>query len=196
MAVNDFIGVFEDALSKRQCEEIIAHYQYVNSIGRTFTRQEKDRVEPIIKETEMYFLDSETDPAMLSVNEQIVKPFSDAVWNSYNSYSKTYGVLVSLTKHRIYNAIKIQCVKPTQGYHVWHCEHDSADHGRRLLFAMAYLNDVAEGGETEFLYQSLRIKPKQGTLLLCPSGFTHTHRGNPPLSGDKYIINTWVEFCE
>ena len=59
---------------------------------------------------------------------------------------------------------------------------------------MCYLNDVEEGGETEFLYQSRRIKPKQGTMVICPSSFTHTHRGNPPLKGDKYMINGWIEF--
>ena len=58
---------------------------------------------------------------------------------------------------------------------------------------MAYLNDVEEGGETEFLYQSIRVKPKQGTMV-CPSSFTHTHRSNPPLKGDKYMINGWVEY--
>ena len=57
-----------------------------------------------------------------------------------------------------------------------------------------YLNDVEEGGETELLYQSMRFKPEAGTLLLFPAGFTHTHRGNPPLSGEKYIMTGWVEY--
>jgi len=59
---------------------------------------------------------------------------------------------------------------------------------------MVYLNDIKEGGETEFLYQKCRFKPKRNTLLLWPSGFTHTHRGNPPISGDKYIITGWIEY--
>ena len=59
---------------------------------------------------------------------------------------------------------------------------------------MIYLNDVEEGGETEFLYQSIRVAPKAGTLLIWPAGFTHTHRGNPPLSGDKYIATGWVQY--
>jgi hypothetical protein len=58
---------------------------------------------------------------------------------------------------------------------------------------MLYLNDVEEGGETEFLYLKKRIKPQQNRLLIWPAGFTHTHRGNPPLSNNKYIITGWVE---
>ena len=40
----------------------------------------------------------------------------------------------------------------------------------------------------------LRVKPKQGTLVIWPAAFTHTHRGNPPLSNDKYIVTGWTEF--
>ena len=49
---------------------------------------------------------------------------------------------------------------------MWHCEHDGRTCGSRLLLVMLYLNDVQEGGETEFLYQSLRIKPKKGTIVI------------------------------
>jgi hypothetical protein len=53
---------------------------------------------------------------------------------------------------------------------------------------------VEEGGETEFLYLSQRVKPKTGRLVIFPSGYVHTHRGNPPLSGEKYIMTGWIEF--
>jgi hypothetical protein len=58
---------------------------------------------------------------------------------------------------------------------------------------MMYLNDVDDGGETEFLYQSKRYKPVKGRVLIWPAGFTHVHRGNPPLSGEKYIATSWLE---
>ena len=57
---------------------------------------------------------------------------------------------------------------------------------------MVYLNDVPEGGETEFLYQKLKVKPKKGTVLIWPGGYTHLHRGNPPMS-DKYIATGWYQ---
>jgi hypothetical protein len=59
---------------------------------------------------------------------------------------------------------------------------------------MFYLNDVEEGGETEFLYLNTKIKPVKGTLVYFPTHFPFVHRGNIPISDDKYIMTGWI--CE
>ena len=58
---------------------------------------------------------------------------------------------------------------------------------------MWYLNDVEEGGETEFWYQKVKIKPKKGTVVMFPTSFTHKHKGHIPISNDKYIVNMWMQ---
>ena len=89
---------------------------------------------------------------------------------------------------------KMQKTEPCEGYHVWHMEHSAAMDSYRSICAWGlFLNDVEEGGELEFLYQSLRIKPKQGDFVLWPAGYTHQHRGNPPISGVKYIYTGWID---
>jgi hypothetical protein len=84
------------------------------------------------------------------------------------------------------------------GYPYWHSENypqqGSVDALHRNLLFMFYLNDVEDGGETEFYYQNKKIKPKAGRMVIAPSGFTHTHRGNIPESNDKYILTSWVLF--
>jgi hypothetical protein len=81
------------------------------------------------------------------------------------------------------------------GFHAWHFENEgcqSDDITRRMLVWMVYLNDVPVGeGETEFIYQGIRLQPKRGDLVIWPAGFTHTHRGNPVYTTDKYIITGW-----
>ncbi|MEO8445756.1 MAG: 2OG-Fe(II) oxygenase [Gammaproteobacteria bacterium] len=81
------------------------------------------------------------------------------------------------------------------GYPHWHCE-ISADESfealHRIVLWMYYLNDVEVGGETEFYFQEVKIRPRKGTVVIAPAGFTHTHRGNRPLSGDKYILTSWL----
>ena len=85
----------------------------------------------------------------------------------------------------------LQKTEPLQGYHTFHSE-NLAWHGHnRTLAWMLYLNDIEEGGETEFLYQQLKIKPKRNTFVIWSGSFTHLHRGNPPISGTKYILTGW-----
>jgi len=84
------------------------------------------------------------------------------------------------------------------GYPYWHCElypkDASCETLHRHLLWMVYLNDDFDEGETEFLYQGRKLKPKTGTLVLAPAAFTHTHRGNTPKGGDKYIATSWILF--
>ncbi len=82
------------------------------------------------------------------------------------------------------------------GYPYWHCElypkDASCDTLHRAVLWSIYLNEEFDEGETEFLYQAKKIKPQTGSLLIAPTAFTHTHRGNKPLNGDKYIATSWV----
>ena len=92
-----------------------------------------------------------------------------------------------------YTTLKIQKTLPTEGYHIWHLEHGKGfeNESRAFVFSV-YLNDVEEGGETEFLHQATRVKPKTGRIVIWPASFPYLHRGNPPLSGEKYILTSWL----
>lgn len=84
------------------------------------------------------------------------------------------------------------------GYPYWHCELYPRDARaetlhRHLLWTL-YLNDGFEEGETEFLFQQRKIEPCTGSLLIAPTAFTHTHRGNRPQNGDKFIATSWILF--
>jgi len=94
------------------------------------------------------------------------------------------------------NAQKYQQNKGNYGY--WHSEifpqagENNALH--RILLFIIYLNDVDDGGETDFYYQNKSVKPKAGSMVIAPCGFTHTHRGNIPKSSDKFVLTSWVMF--
>ena len=194
--IDNFIGVFDNALSKEHCEELIKVYEDSVELNYAISRKDMGK-EKIYQDNNLVFVGSKTyvkDDIFFDAVQPAVQQFVNLAWISYEEYAKKYGVLTSLASHRFYDSVKIQKTKPSEGYHVWHCEHDERKNGSRLLLVMVYLNDVEEGGETEFLYQSRRVKPKQGTMVICPSSFTHTHRGNPPLTGDKYMINGWIEY--
>lgn len=64
----------------------------------------------------------------------------------------------------------------------------------RYMVFLWYLNDVAEGGETEFCDLDLRVDARAGRLLMFPPYWMYQHAGLPPRSGDKYIISTYMLF--
>jgi len=90
--------------------------------------------------------------------------------------------------------VRVQHYKPpNQGFHSWHCERMVANNDRHLVF-MTYLNDVSDAGETEFLYQKFKVRPKKGLTLMWPVDWTYTHRGIKSPTQDKYIVTGWLSF--
>jgi len=107
-----------------------------------------------------------------------------------NLYCEEYFILKQINATS--SEIKVQKTSKREGYHGWHCESGSASSSRRCLAWMFYLNTLPDGeGETEFLWQCKRFKPEAGTLLIWPAAWTHTHRGNPVYTQDKYIATGW-----
>jgi hypothetical protein len=204
--ISDFIGVFENAVNDEDCDRIIEHFELLQEQKITYDRMEEDKKNVLIeKDGDIHTIGGTSNMLQDTYSyEEIVtrrdiwifNKVREAIWQCYQPYCKQYGVLMTVAKHAISGCIKIQKTRPSQGYHVWHCEHAAVGVGERVMLVILYLNDVEEGGETEFLYQRKRIKPKKGTLLICPAGYTHTHRGNTPFSNDKYILTTWLEFVE
>jgi hypothetical protein len=186
---DNFIGIYENIFTKKECEDAINLFEKFHK--NKFTHEKKiDGL--IMKDTSLSIIASIVE---LEWADDFILPFHDRFYDYiYPIYNLKYPTLQMLIRHKS-KFIKIQKTKPQEGYHTWHCEHDAyVSSERRILSWILYLNTVDDGGETEFLYQSLRIKPKQGTFVMFPAGFTHTHRGNPPLKDNKYIATGWIEF--
>lgn len=192
-----FIGVFESAFSDEFCDIVINFMDNAIDSNSTFSRKQIDNEIRTKKDDVSLFSNDmtgrpKTDELWMHWN-QIVLPFSHEFWNSiYPKYADVYGILQEGTGQFALEDMKVQRTEVGGGYHVWHYEASSRVQAPRNLAWTLYLNDIEEGGETEFLYQSVRVKPKKGTFVLFPTGFTHTHRGNPPLSNVKYIMTGWT----
>jgi prolyl 4-hydroxylase len=68
------------------------------------------------------------------------------------------------------------------------------ERSNRYLVLLWYLNEVAEGGETEFPGLGIKVAAKRGRLLMFPPYWMFQHAGLPPISGDKYILSTYLLF--
>ena len=79
----------------------------------------------------------------------------------------------------------------------WFHEHADAwdvTSATRQVSVVAYLNDVAEGGETEFPLLEFSQRCEKGTVLMFPSNFMFQHLAHPPRSGPKAVVVTWFHF--
>jgi len=189
---HNFIGIYENVLSTSNCQELIDFFEKCDKLGLTVNRQQHDKVSKLEKEDDCIFVTTVLD----LIDYKQINSFSKIFWSTvYEQYIENFAALSMLGTHKI-REFKIQRTQIGGGYHAWHSEQGNKVSSPRILTFTCYLNDVVEGGETEFLYYPKRVPAKQGTFVLFPGGFTHTHRGNPPISNTKYIITGWVEFVD
>lgn len=64
----------------------------------------------------------------------------------------------------------------------------------RYLVFLWYLNEVEIGGETAFPKLGLEVSARAGRLLVFPPYWMYQHAGIAPMSGDKYILSTYLLF--
>jgi len=176
---NQFIGTYYNAFSSKFCDNIIKEFEE-NSKYQTQRNNDNGALYGI------------RDSSLFLQNHKIRQYFNKVVTSKILP-------LYLYEYYYVHNFLfiddwKIQKTNPTEGYHPFHSEWGYKPTFRdRILVYTLYLNDIEEGGETEFLYQSIRIKPQKGMLCIFPAYFTHTHRGNPPLSETKYIMTGWMQ---
>lgn len=185
----DFIGIYEDALSKENCSFIIQSFEKHAATNPSQIHNNKNQ----FNNQEMGRLDF-----ALFVQDfmpELSKIINTTLNTCLNFYTEEYFSLKQINARS--EQIKLQRTPPKGGYHVWHFEGDCRAHMSRVLVWTIYLNDIPDGeGETEFLWQGVRVKPKAGTCVIWPAQFTHPHRGNPVYSCDKYIATGWYTYTD
>jgi len=186
-----FIQVYEKAFSDKFCKQAIEWFKVAEEGGMILNRQEHDGASKTEKQDTATYL---PHFPLHHTSKELINEFNRVFWGDcYKQYADQFDILNTFAEHKSYT-MKKQKTEPGQGYHIWHAEVTSKELSNRLLTWTVYLNDEFEAGETEFLYQHYRYKPKKGDCIIFPTAYTHTHRGNPPIGGTKYIITGWVEF--
>ena len=183
---NTFIFEKHNALSPEFCENVIIRFeqntqdQYQGRIG-----QLADENTSIKRSTDIVVSGKEH---WHDVDRALFKSLGFAIREFRNQYPYFGGPFKDM-------GYGLQRTEPGEFYH-WHIDGGSHQFSHRQLVAIWYLNDVSgPGGQTEFLFQDVNIKPETGKLLLFPPFWTHEHRGVELQEGIKYIATTWVVFA-
>jgi prolyl 4-hydroxylase len=110
-------------------------------------------------------------------------------------YLEQHPLLKQVGIFRVTESPAIQHYRPGGGFKMAHFERGGYATTTRMLVWMTYLNDVADGGGTHFVYQKHTFEARKGRTLIWPSDFTHTHVGVVSPTQHKYIITGWMNFC-
>ena len=193
-SIKDFIGVYDGYISDESCDQTIELFKKYNEFNKVFSRFTSEGSTQDIKNDKQLFC----SPDVLTNEEFNVNKLKSLMIN-FDMALRHYYTETNIKKYTAENIttdhVKIQKTIPSQGYHIWHVEHNPGrEMEKRVLAYTIYLNTVEDGGETEFLYQSQRVKPVKGRIVIWPAGFPYVHRGNPPLSGEKYIVTSWINY--
>ena len=187
--IEQFIGIFTNAVSDNLCSEFVNWFNEIKEHGLTWSSLEDSNDSGIVRKDEVVHIPTSLPSRCFPKN--IVKPLWKEMSECYNTYYNEYAIARPMTSY----SFNVRRVPVSGGFHQWHHEH-SYERPHRVLAWHLTIEAPEMGGETEFLYQSMRLDPKVGQLVIWPAGFTHKHRGNPPLKGHKTYITGWFEDCK
>lgn len=180
-----YVQCFDDALEPDFCQRMIASFERLSRLHARSGRGAMTQLE-------------ESAWTELNVSKAADASFETFFREQTMHYLALYNKRVALTlpippRNRLEN-LRIKRYSVDAGDR-FQPHFDALDYcSNRYMVFLWYLNDVREGGETEFCDLGFRIKAQQGRLLMFPPYWMFQHAGLPPRSSDKYMISTYLLF--
>ena len=191
----DFIAQYTEVYPAGYCQFLIDEFERLAQDGAGYNRQKSEGAPKHAKNDLSVELNGRAHNHTLFEGTRAVDVFFKGLQQCFEHYTREFSVLKDAKINA--SCMKMQRTDPGGGYHIWHAEQNSGAQSDRALVYMLYLNTLPPeaAGETEFLYQRLRLNPQENTMVLWPAAYTHAHRGNT-VFGDssKYIVTGWFYY--
>lgn len=182
---DNFIEVYDNALTSEQCLELIMQGEKLIGEGHEGVRYNNDK--------------GRIDYNIFLGDYDRFKHIREDIKSNLHHYMSQYAdkYEIGYRKEDLDDGMKLQRSDAGEGFFTWHTEQGHGDYNRgRYAVWMYYLNDVTKGGHTEFKHYNLSFQPKEGTLVIWPASYTHLHRAAPDLKEQKYILTGWFSYKE
>ena len=192
LVMDNLIRVYDDVVDEESCERLIQMFE--NS--KDTQPVKLDDGDNSISFTQLIMVEHKewesVQAGMLEVFQDYIMRYNIDVSLKSKQWPETYG----------YEAIRMKRYLDNDydrfDPHVDVLNYETA---RRFLAFFIYLNDVEEGGETEFVnlhkpgtYVPFKVEAKRGRLLMFPPLWPWYHAGRKPISNNKYIIHSYCHY--
>ena len=189
-----YIKIYDDVIDADSCNMLIGKFEMAEEHQYEEVRQaERDKA---IAFSQINLVNNED---WASVQNGMLQVFQDYIMAYINDckiqpkqWPETYGYEAIRMKRYLNN--NYDRFDP-------HVDVKNYETSRRFLAFFIYLNDVYEGGETEFInlnkpgtYIPLKITPRRGRLLMFPPLWMYYHAGLKPVSNNKYLIHSYCHY--
>jgi hypothetical protein len=186
LSTRDLVVPFEGTLSPALCREIIERFE-------RDTRQYRSRTAAGEGTGRQGTMVNMSEPGWEDLKRQVV----DACIARMHDYAGRHSALEFILRWEDVQLSSpvIERVGPGQEFS-WHIDSGPKQTYQRFLSALTYLNDIKDGGCTEFPDQGLNLAPKAGTMVIFPPFWMFPHRGAPPLETAKYKMTAYFTIGE
>lgn len=191
-----YIGIYNNSLDGEYCNYLINIFENHKD---KFPGHTLGGIDKNIKDTDDLLINTScSDKTLLEIEEKL----SNELINKLNVYLKMLNN--TFPENNPYNFFLNKIISNNHGFQLqryikgvgkftYHNDFtiDWGSKTHRIITFMWYLNDIEEGGETEF-FGNYKIKPEKGKLVFFPATWTFPHRGCVPISSNKYILTGWL----
>jgi len=187
---SDFIYIADNALEPDFCQSVIEKFE-----------NDRTKCQGVIGVKEKIDLNIKDSTDLFITNKENWKEEDRVFYESLKKHNSIYSTDSPWIKihspHRgdvSDSGYQIQRTFPGSGY-TWHVDSMGdqwvENMGVRWMTYIWYLNDIDEGGYTEFI-DGTKVQPRQGRICLFPATWTYIHRGYPPTNQTKYLATGWM----
>jgi prolyl 4-hydroxylase len=175
-SLTDHIMVFSDALSRADCDELIARFE--SSSDQQVTSQQDGGHSFVKIDVTEHWPDQ----------HKALIPIFLSHFNRYQQSTKARFWPPRFSFEHIQLKRYLPNGRDSFPEHVDVTTHAAA---RRFMTAFIYLNETT-GGETVFPELDISVAPESGKLIAFPPLWMFPHAGLPPRSTPKYILHTYL----
>lgn len=187
--LSHYVRVYDDVLPKDTCKELIELYD-----------KESPLTSPHMRRSQFEWKQDYRSFVELNISQEknfskFIPQYYERVKQVYAHYKSVVGTDFFPDSYALEDARLKKYEANDHDQFGWHIDVGDKASSSRYLVMFTYLNDVEEGGETQFESElEYGVKPVCGRMVVFPPMWMFAHRGKKPISGPKYILSTYLHY--